>query len=103
NTDSALYEMSTRPGLPFRFGALAPETNTSMTRYVVDRVGKLLNEHRKPLNGSEVLLLGVTYKAGIADQRESPAMPVAEALRERKSTRLNSSHVSSSYAVLCLK
>lgn len=54
-----------------------------MPRYVVDRVGEMLNDHRKPLNGSEVLLLGVTYKADIADQRESPAMPVAEALRER--------------------
>jgi UDP-N-acetyl-D-mannosaminuronate dehydrogenase len=50
---------------------------------VVERVAELLNEHRKPLNGSDVLLLGVTYKADIADQRESPAMPVAELLRER--------------------
>ncbi len=43
-----------------------------MPRYVVERVAELLNEHRKPLNGSDVLLLGVTYKADIADQRESP-------------------------------
>lgn len=57
-----------------------------MPRYVVERVASLLNEHRKPLNGSEILLLGITYKADIADQRESPAMPVAEILRERGAT-----------------
>ena len=77
------YEVRNQLGYPFRFVELAQEINNSMPRYVADRVGELLNEHRKPINGSEVLLLGVTYKANIADQRESPAMPVAEALRER--------------------
>lgn len=77
------YEVRNRLGYPFRFVELAQEINNSMPRYVADRVGELLNEHRKPINGSEVLLLGVTYKANIADQRESPAMPVAEALRDR--------------------
>ena len=77
------YEVRNQLGYPFRFVELAQEINNSMPRYVVDRVGEMLNDHRKPLNGSEVLLLGVTYKADIADQRESPAMPVAEALRER--------------------
>ncbi|MGO1978278.1 nucleotide sugar dehydrogenase [Brachybacterium tyrofermentans] len=77
------YEVRNQLGYPFRFVELAQEINNSMPRYVVDRVGELLNEHRKPLNGSDVLLLGVTYKADIADQRESPAMPVAELLRER--------------------
>ena len=77
------YEVRNQLGYPFRFVELAQEINNSMPRYVVDRVAEMLNDHRKPLNGSEVLLLGVTYKADIADQRESPAMPVAEALRER--------------------
>lgn len=77
------YEVRNQLGYPFRFVELAQEINNSMPRYVVDRVGEMLNDHRKPLNGSEVLLLGVTYKADIADQRESPALPVAEALRER--------------------
>ena len=77
------YEVRNQLGYPFRFVELAQEINNSMPRYVADRVGELLNEHRKPINGSEVLLLGVTYKANIADQRESPAMPVAEALRDR--------------------
>ncbi|OSM42515.1 UDP binding domain-containing protein, partial [Nesterenkonia sp. PF2B19] len=43
-----------------------------------------LNEVGKPLNGSSVLLLGVTYKPDIADQRESPAVPVAKVLMEKK-------------------
>lgn len=77
------YEVRNQLGYPFRFVELAQEINSSMPRYVVERVAELLNDHRKPLNGSDVLLLGVTYKADIADQRESPAMPVAELLRER--------------------
>lgn len=77
------YEVRNQLGYPFRFVELAQEINNSMPRYVVERIAALLNEHRKPLNGSDVLLLGVTYKADIADQRESPAMPVAELLLER--------------------
>lgn len=77
------YEVRNQLGYPFRFVELAQEINNSMPRYVVERVAAMLNEHRKPLNGSQILLLGVTYKADIADQRESPAMPVAELLRER--------------------
>lgn len=77
------YEVRDKLGYPFRFVELAQEINNSMPRYISDRVAELLNEHRKPLNGSDVLLLGVTYKADIADQRESPARPVAELLRAR--------------------
>lgn len=77
------YEVRNQLGYPFRFVELAQEINNSMPKYVVDRVSEMLNEHRKPLNGSSVLLLGVTYKADIADQRESPALPVAEILQEK--------------------
>lgn len=77
------FEVRKQLGYPFRFVELAQEINNSMPHYVADRVGALLNEHRKSINGSDVLLLGVTYKADIADQRESPARPVAEILRER--------------------
>ncbi|MDN5746541.1 MAG: nucleotide sugar dehydrogenase, partial [Nocardioidaceae bacterium] len=77
------YEVRDKLGYPFRFVELAQEINNSMPRYITDRVSELLNEYRMPLNGSEVLLLGVTYKANIADQRESPARPVAELLRAR--------------------
>ncbi|MGW5685406.1 nucleotide sugar dehydrogenase [Nonomuraea sp. NPDC003754] len=69
-------------GYPFRFVELAQEINERMPSYVVARAQRLLNRCRKALNGSEVLLLGVTYKADIADERESPALPVARALLE---------------------
>ena len=54
-----------------------------MPAYVVQRAQDLLNEDGKPLRGSTVLLLGVTYKPNIADQRESPAVPVARHLADR--------------------
>jgi UDP-N-acetyl-D-glucosamine dehydrogenase len=69
-------------GYPFRFVELAQEINERMPSYVVARVQRLLNQARKPVNGSRVLLLGVTYKPDIADERETPAIPVAEALLE---------------------
>jgi UDP-N-acetyl-D-glucosamine dehydrogenase len=50
---------------------------------VVDRAAEILNNHAKPLNGARVLLLGVTYKKDIADQRESPARPIARKLLQR--------------------
>lgn len=69
-------------GYPFRFVELAQEINARMPAYVTTRAQGLLNEHRKPVKGSHILLLGVTYKADIADERESPARPVARRLRE---------------------
>lgn len=52
--------------------------NDRMPEYTVERAGKILNRHKKPLNGAKVLLLGVAYKQDIADYRESPAIRVAE-------------------------
>jgi nucleotide sugar dehydrogenase len=69
-------------GYPFRFVELAQEINERMPAYVVARVQRLLNRHRKAVNGSRVVLLGVTYKPDIADERETPAVPVARALLE---------------------
>ncbi|MEV0582790.1 nucleotide sugar dehydrogenase [Nonomuraea sp. NPDC050310] len=69
-------------GYPFRFVELAQEINERMPSYVVNRVQRLLNRHKKAVNGSKVVLLGVTYKADIADERETPALPVARALLE---------------------
>ena len=70
-------------GYPFRFVELAQEINSRMPGYVVDRVAEQLNRHAKPLNGANVLVLGVTYKQDIADQRESPARPIARRLLAR--------------------
>jgi len=68
---------------PFRFVELAQEINSRMPGYIVDRAAELLNTDAKPLNGAKVLLLGVTYKTDIADQRESPARPIARKLAQR--------------------
>jgi UDP-N-acetyl-D-mannosaminuronate dehydrogenase len=54
-----------------------------MPGYVTDRAAELLNRHAKAVNGAKVLLLGVTYKRDIADQRESPARPLARKLLAR--------------------
>jgi nucleotide sugar dehydrogenase len=70
-------------GYPFRFVELAQEINARMPTYVADRAAELLNSNAKPLNGAGVLLLGVTYKKDIADQRESPAAPLARKLLGR--------------------
>ncbi|WP_255560559.1 nucleotide sugar dehydrogenase [Mumia sp. zg.B53] len=67
-------------GYPFRFVELAQEINAGMPRYVVQRIQTLLNEDAIALRGAEVLLLGITYKPDIADQRETPAKPLAEQL-----------------------
>jgi UDP-N-acetyl-D-glucosamine dehydrogenase len=70
-------------GYPFRFVELAQEINSRMPSYVTDRAAELLNRHAKPVNGAKVLLLGVTYKRDIADQRETPARPLARKLLGR--------------------
>ncbi|HWJ67090.1 MAG TPA: nucleotide sugar dehydrogenase [Nocardioides sp.] len=67
-------------GYPFRFVELAEEINNTMPAYVASRVQLLLNEQCRSVRGSTILLLGVTYKADIADQRETPAKPLAERL-----------------------
>jgi nucleotide sugar dehydrogenase len=77
------HRVRARLGYPFRFVELAQEINRSMPGYVASRAQDLLNERQKCLNGSSVLLLGVGYKPGISDQRESPAIPLAELLLKK--------------------
>lgn len=60
----------------------AGEINDFMPEFVVENSMKLLNEHKKALNGSKVLLLGVAYKKDIDDMRESPALKVIEILEK---------------------
>nr|WP_211116299.1 nucleotide sugar dehydrogenase [Glycomyces buryatensis] len=67
-------------GYPFRFVELAQEINNRMPEYVVNRAMSRLNGAGLALSRARVLLLGVTYKADIADQRESPSSPVAKKL-----------------------
>jgi UDP-N-acetyl-D-glucosamine dehydrogenase len=77
------YKVRAELSYPFRFVELAQEINNRMPSYVVDRGAELLNRDSKAMNGSRVLLLGVTYKKNIADQRESPAQPIARKLLAR--------------------
>ncbi len=66
-----------------RFIELASEINTGMPRYVVAKVQDALNEQRKALKGSDVLVLGAAYKPDIDDLRESPALDVMALLSEK--------------------
>jgi nucleotide sugar dehydrogenase len=80
------HEVRARLGYPFRFVELAEEVNAGMPGYVAHRVQDALNDQGKAVRGSTVLLLGITYKADISDQRESPARPLAKRLRQLGAT-----------------
>jgi len=68
-------------GFEARFISLAEEVNSRMPDHVVDLVTRGLNNHRKPVNGSKVLIMGVAYKREIDDMRESPALGIIEKLQ----------------------
>jgi UDP-N-acetyl-D-glucosamine dehydrogenase len=68
-------------GFEARFIELAGQINGSMPEYVVARVGEALNRRKKAVNGSRVLVVGVSYKANIDDIRESPALDVMRLLK----------------------
>jgi UDP-N-acetyl-D-glucosamine dehydrogenase len=65
-----------------RFIELASDVNGGMPRWVVDRITRILNGARLAVNGARILLLGVAYKADVADTRESPALDILLLLRE---------------------
>lgn len=56
--------------------------NDKMPEYCVERASRILNKHKKALNGARVLVLGVAYKQDINDYRESPALEVIRILKE---------------------
>jgi UDP-N-acetyl-D-glucosamine dehydrogenase len=76
------HNVRSRLGYPFRFVELAQEINATMPAYVAHRAQNILNQAGKATNGASILLLGVTYKPNIADQRESPAGPLARDLAD---------------------
>ncbi len=59
-----------------RFIELASDVNASMPEWVVDRCVRLLNRDKIAMNGAKVLMLGMAYKAGVSDPRESPAIDI---------------------------
>lgn len=67
-------------GRPFRFAELADEVNRSRPSYVVSRAISMLRDRGVPTPGAEVLVLGVAYKPGVSDVRESPSIDIVEGL-----------------------
>lgn len=70
-------------GFEPRFIELAGQINASMPDYVVAKVSQALNDARKSVRGSKILILGVAYKANVNDTRESPAVDVMRELKSR--------------------
>jgi UDP-N-acetyl-D-glucosamine dehydrogenase len=70
-------------GFEPRFIELAGHINESMPRFVVEKVTDALNRHRKSVRGSRIHVLGVAYKAGVNDVRESPALNVMRILADK--------------------
>jgi UDP-N-acetyl-D-glucosamine dehydrogenase len=67
-------------GLTTRFIELAGQVNITMPNWVINKLQLELNNHRKPVNGSKILLLGMAYKKDIDDVRESPALVILDML-----------------------
>jgi UDP-N-acetyl-D-glucosamine dehydrogenase len=65
-----------------RFIELAAEINAEMPRNMVTKIAEALNRVRKPVNGSKILLLGISYKRDVDDTRESPALDILQLLVE---------------------
>jgi UDP-N-acetyl-D-glucosamine dehydrogenase len=65
------------------FIELAGEVNQRMPYFCVERIARALNDQAKPVKGSRVAVVGVSYKPGVGDLRESPALRIMRLLRER--------------------
>jgi len=71
-------------GFEARFISLADEINAYMPHYVVDKITTILNDKKKPLKGSNILIIGITYKKDINDVRESPALEIVNSLIKKE-------------------
>lgn len=69
-------------GYQFQFVELAQEIANRMPAYVVARAQRILNDSSKAVRGSNILLLGLTYKADISDDRETPSRPIIKKLQK---------------------
>ena len=70
-------------GQPTEFVELAGEVNQRMPEFCVARIARALNDHSKAVRGSRVAIFGVSYKAGVGDLRESPALRIAHMLADQ--------------------
>jgi UDP-N-acetyl-D-glucosamine dehydrogenase len=68
---------------PTEFIELAGEVNQAMPYFCVDKITRALNDRERSLKGSRVAIIGVSYKPGVGDLRESPAIKIMQILRER--------------------
>lgn len=66
-----------------RFIHLAGEINVSMPYYVIEKTAEALNNHKKSINGSRIMILGMAYKKDIDDDRESPGYAIMKMLLEK--------------------
>jgi UDP-N-acetyl-D-glucosamine dehydrogenase len=69
--------------MPTEFIELAGEVNQAMPYHCVEKVSRALNDHAKAVRGSKIAIIGVSYKSGVGDLRESPALKIIRMLRER--------------------
>lgn len=79
------WKVKQSQGHAFRFVELADEMNEAMPRFVVGRIAELLNDRGKALRGARLLIIGVAYKPGIEDPRESPSLKVVQLLLDKGS------------------
>jgi UDP-N-acetyl-D-glucosamine dehydrogenase len=71
------YDLSTE------FIELAGKVNKQMPYFCLERIERALNDAGKPVKGSKILIVGVAYKGGVGDMRESPALKILDLVRER--------------------
>jgi UDP-N-acetyl-D-glucosamine dehydrogenase len=69
--------------MPTEFIELAGEVNMAMPYFCVEKITRALNDHSKAVRGSKVVILGVAYKEGVGDLRESPGLKIMRILRDR--------------------
>ncbi|MBN2341087.1 MAG: nucleotide sugar dehydrogenase [Deltaproteobacteria bacterium] len=66
-----------------RFIELATDINGNMPRFVISKLSDILNNQKKPLNGSRIAVLGLSYKKNVSDMRESPGMEIVSLLQQK--------------------
>ena len=69
-------------GINTRFIELAGEVNSSMPEYVLNKIVSGLNDQKKAINGSRILMLGISYKKNIDDMRESPSVEIMQLIQD---------------------